>query len=438
LTPKRSSASFLLQTTTTNDSVSQVQKHLELVRPRRRFDALFVSHQRDAVEMVSTFTIGPSLRDEVVTIDPGLARLLGDAVTNEFRAQALRMPTLSRRLLLEGMTPTSVAPEALLSELQLEAGTASRARHGLGSRTAILQRPGILPASACARLRAAVDAERQQKCDTVDGSPDEQLNLSAAQLDELIADPSASAALWGLPAEFLLSDSQDDGGNYGSRAACFADSCAKLRLLPDSFAPESAEIFVRRYAADSRPWNPFHTDSAALTLNLALIDDAAFHGGELLACHDGAVRVVARREGDATVHASSLLHGVRLITSGVRYSLIIFFGRNRADAEALAALEAEAEDEAEALATIMRDTSFLSRCEATLGGAASVEQLHRDFVSVQRSADGGLGALIALIVHRYGAPHLRPTQILKAAANSDAVCWSLRALLRYAVDLLRK
>jgi hypothetical protein len=211
-----------------------------------------------------------------------------------------------------------------------------------------------------------------------------------------------------------------------------------LRLLPDSFAPESAEIFVRRYAADSRPWNPFHTDSAALTLNLALIDDAAFHGGELLACHDGAVRVVTRREGDATVHASSLLHGVRLITSGVRYSLIIFFGRNRADAEALAALEAEAEDEAEALATIMRDTSFLSRCEATLGGAASVEQLHRDFVSVQRSADGGLGALIALIVHRYGAPHLRPTQILKAAANSDAVCWSLRALLRYAVDLLRK
>jgi predicted 2-oxoglutarate/Fe(II)-dependent dioxygenase YbiX len=388
----------------------------------------------DAVEMVSTFTIGPSLRDEVVTIDPGLARLLGDAVTNEFRAQALRMPTLSRRLLLEGMTPTSVAPEALLSELQLEAGTASRARHGLGSRTAILQRPGILPASACARLRAAVE----QKCDTVDGSPDEQLNLSAAQLDELIADPSASAALWGLPAEFLLSDSQDDGGNYGSRAACFADSCAKLRLLPDSFAPESAEIFVRRYAADSRPWNPFHTDSAALTLNLALIDDEAFHGGELLACHDGAVRVVARREGDATVHASSLLHGVRLITSGVRYSLIIFFGRNRADAEALAALEAEAEDEAEALATIMRDTSFLSRCEATLGGAASVEQLHRDFVSVQRSADGGLGALIALIVHRYGAPHLRPTQILKAAANSDAVCWSLRALLRYAVDLLRK
>jgi hypothetical protein len=47
-----------------------------------------------AEEMVSTFTIGPSLRDEVVTIDPGLARLLGDAVTNEFRAQALRMPTL--------------------------------------------------------------------------------------------------------------------------------------------------------------------------------------------------------------------------------------------------------------------------------------------------------------------------------------------------------
>ena len=33
----------------------------------------------------------------------------------------------------------------------------------------------------------------------------------------------------------------------------------------------------------------------------------------------------ARKEGDATVHQSSLLHAVAAMTSGTRYSLIAFF-----------------------------------------------------------------------------------------------------------------
>jgi hypothetical protein len=34
---------------------------------------------------------------------------------------------------------------------------------------------------------------------------------------------------------------------------------------------------------------------------------------------------IARAEGDATVHASSLLHAVSRIRSGVRHSLIVFY-----------------------------------------------------------------------------------------------------------------
>ena len=43
---------------------------------------------------------------------------------------------------------------------------------------------------------------------------------------------------------------------------------------------------------------------------------------------DGEVRRLPRGTGDATVHTSSLMHGVTRMTSGVRYSLIIFVPGN--------------------------------------------------------------------------------------------------------------
>ena len=59
-------------------------------------------------------------------------------------------------------------------------------------------------------------------------------------------------------------------------------------------------------------------------INVALSDDDDFVGGRLLGVFDGAVQAVGRSEGDATVHTSSLLHGVSRMRSGVRYSLICF------------------------------------------------------------------------------------------------------------------
>ena len=69
-------------------------------------------------------------------------------------------------------------------------------------------------------------------------------------------------------------------------------------------------------------------DRSEITVNVALSDDAQHEGGRLIAIYDGEVRAIERREGEATLHPSSLMHAVSRMTSGKRYSLIIFFGRN--------------------------------------------------------------------------------------------------------------
>lgn len=66
-----------------------------------------------------------------------------------------------------------------------------------------------------------------------------------------------------------------------------------------------------------------------MTVNVALSDGSAHGGGTLLAVYDGALRAVSRREGEATVHPSNVLHAVSRLTAGVRYSLIMFFHRRR-------------------------------------------------------------------------------------------------------------
>ena len=351
--------------------------------------------------------VGPRPKHEVVLLDDDLAALLGEA-QGEFLAQAQRMPHLSRRLLLEGADPASVDPEALFKDLRLSDADQDAARRGLDSASAVLRRPNVLPPAACASLRAAVDAEHSQRCDTVDGAPDYQLNLSVERLDELIG--GASAALWQLSSDFL-------GAN--------ASSAAELA--------GASEIFVRRYAAGSRPWNPFHTDSSALTINVALSGDGvAFGGGELLAAYDGKVRRIARGEGEATVHASTLLHGVSRTTWGVRHSLIVFLGRK--EEAALPTLEHEAE--AAALLTLLAADAFLGRCEAVCGPRVAetfrgrFEQLRHTYPTAIQ-----LGRMVERVVQRYAAPHLQPTQILASSSTKDAVCWSLRALLGYAEQL---
>ena len=90
-----------------------------------------------------------------------------------------------------------------------------------------------------------------------------------------------------------------------------------------------SQTFIRRYAAAGRPWFTFHRDKGPLTVNVALADDACHRGGRLLGLVEGEVRVIERCEGEATVHLSTLLHGVsRTLPGGkceARYALIVFY-----------------------------------------------------------------------------------------------------------------
>merc|ERR1712079_600642 len=110
------------------------------------------------------------------------------------------MPRLVRHLLLENVAPSEVCPEALFKSLKLSEEVRDTARQGLdgSAEVAILSRSSALSTQACASLRVAVDCNRQTKCDTVDGAPDHQLNLSREDLEAIIGVP-ATDALWQLP-----------------------------------------------------------------------------------------------------------------------------------------------------------------------------------------------------------------------------------------------
>ena len=69
----------------------------------------------------------------------------------------------------------------------------------------------------------------------------------------------------------------------------------------------------------------FHRDKGPLTVNVALSADDWHDGGRLLALCEGRVQAIPREEGEATVHPSTLLHGVSRMRGGARYSLICFF-----------------------------------------------------------------------------------------------------------------
>ena len=87
--------------------------------------------------------------------------------------------------------------------------------------------------------------------------------------------------------------------------------------------------YPHRYSADTlnseQPLTSFHFDSATITVNIALTSDSDISGGRLLGLFGGAVQVITREEGEASIHSASLLHGVTRVCEGVRYSLIMFF-----------------------------------------------------------------------------------------------------------------
>ena len=225
---------------------------------------------------------------------------MDEKINAQFTNLAAAFPPAVRRLLVDG--DSSVPLQTLLAELDIDPD-----QHLLGGNTArVLRVPDALDSSACAILRDAVDATRSTSIDSVDGGAEHQRRLSAADLAALVGSAKAERLL-ALP--ILFSGAADDSASSA-----------------DGAVPPPTDIFVRRYTAEERPWNPFHHDAAAVTINVALNDDGAHGGGRLVALFDDRVATIERAEGEATVHDSRLLHAVTRTTHGVRHSLILFFG----------------------------------------------------------------------------------------------------------------
>ena len=192
--------------------------------------------------------------------------------------------------------------------MQLREGLKSQKVLSLGVTAAEVMSIPALSASACAALRRAIDENQTMDADSVDGLPDHQFSMCVPSLDHIVG-PYARVLLFRLAAVFA----RDVQGRH-------VEADSKFKCL---------EIFGRRYSGDSgsRPWLPFHMDTAVLTVNVSLTNEEDHApGGSLLAAIDGKMVHVPRREGEATIHGSQLLHGVsRCESPAPRYSLILFF-----------------------------------------------------------------------------------------------------------------
>ena len=243
----------------------------------------------------------------------------------EFDALALRMAPTVRQLLVDGAEPSSVLVEDLLADLRVDPK-----RHLLGDlRAHVMRETDALSATACAALRDAVDRERSMKCDSVDGAAEHELPLNLGSLTALVGN-AAARSLCHLPAAYKswqaeveregISKSEASDSSAGGQKAKKKRGGGGAPMIP-------TDIFVRRYSGETRPWIPFHADSADVTVNVALCADADFDGGRLVAVANGKVATIERAEGEATIHDSRLLHAVTCMRQRVRYSLICFYGK---------------------------------------------------------------------------------------------------------------
>eukprot|EP00931_Biecheleriopsis_adriatica_P060803 TRINITY_DN36524_c0_g1_i1.p1 TRINITY_DN36524_c0_g1~~TRINITY_DN36524_c0_g1_i1.p1 ORF type:complete len:640 (+),score=102.58 TRINITY_DN36524_c0_g1_i1:26-1945(+) len=221
-----------------------------------------------------------------------LTELWAGPVSLAFRKEVTKMPVLLKQLLVDGLDPLLADPMDLLRELHLPEDTFRQAMEGLMDQDGqmLTECERMLSAEQCAKLRCCVDSSIQQGRDTIDGCPDFQRNVTKQDLEEMLG----------------------------------YDKVRQLWQLPRTTV-QHVGAFMRRYSVETRPWIPFHCDSAAWTANIALNSDRSFEGGRLVVLHKGRCREVLREEGDATLHPSQLLHGVSSMRKGIRYSLILFY-----------------------------------------------------------------------------------------------------------------
>lgn len=233
------------------------------------------------------------------------------AVPADFVAAAAHMPALERRVIVDGH-----ASAADLQSLLKVGEDDGRWRAGEVAAAKVLRVPNAVTVAETVALINALEEARDVTGDTVDNAPRHMRQLSIDELRSLLG-PDAVARLTKLPARLIE--------HLGA-----AHVPAAWRDYVDDAQGGAWSglvlIAVREYSRRTRPWIRLHHDSAAITVNIALSEDADVDGGALVAVLDGAVRRMVRSAGEATIHSSTLVHGVTSVTGEhPRHTLILFF-----------------------------------------------------------------------------------------------------------------
>jgi hypothetical protein len=112
-----------------------------------------------------------------------------------------------------------------------------------------------------------------------------------------------------------------------------SDTTVLPRLLA-LFGERATRMVLRRVAASGLCIR-FHTDVSRRVMQVPLTDDTAYEGARLtfLSASTGRLSVPPRPMGSATVHDHSVVHGVTVMTAGVRYGLFLLHEVEDAESE---------------------------------------------------------------------------------------------------------
>lgn len=153
-----------------------------------------------------------------------------------------------------------MTPAQLLRALRLSEPAYRAALSGLqqNSERSVLREQEVLPKSACATLREAVDAAvttQPHGKDTVDGAPDFQVNLTVDQMTNLIGIENM-ARLGSLVHRFESLTAHKRSPASSSPGAASASTLAATQatrfFLAEAEQSEGVEVFVRRYSSAGR------------------------------------------------------------------------------------------------------------------------------------------------------------------------------------------
>uniref|UniRef100_A0A7S4ETK5 Uncharacterized protein n=1 Tax=Chrysotila carterae TaxID=13221 RepID=A0A7S4ETK5_CHRCT len=320
--------------------VRQLNEYLTALMHRQKLMSSGLQHLMHALEAeTERRSLEISLRDEGLgwggdTATSGLPSLVG---TDWAQAAADITSPLEYKLLVELANPETVNASELIVELarvkrSLTFERSVRSMLECQDRGAILRRRGVLSFEACNTLKRELDRRASLRAGTTDGMPEFTLHLNRAELQQLIGE-DATTILWQLPSTYIAESAAHRQSSELSNAGEKAER--RSQIGGDAFAQNGLsfteiEIFLRKFSAKTRPWIKLHADVATVTVNVALGTEDGSSSGGLLGVFGGKVHTIPRAIGEATVHPSTLVHGVsRMLESAdTRYTLIIFFKQN--------------------------------------------------------------------------------------------------------------